>query len=61
MHIYSFIQSYLATFEARAQRGAGLAEYALLLVLIAVACIAALNGLAGAIQGAYANISGALN
>lgn len=61
MQLFTFVQSYLATFEARSERGAGLAEYALLLVIIAVACLAALGALSGAIQGAYAQITAALN
>lgn len=61
MQLFTFIQSFLATQEARSERGAGLAEYALLLVIIAVACLTALGTLSTAIQGAYGSISGALN
>lgn len=40
--------------------GAGLAEYALLLLLIALACIGALTALAPSISGIYNQVSGLL-
>lgn len=43
------------------ERGAGLAEYGLLLLLILVTCIAALNGLAGALTGALGTAAGMFN
>ena len=39
------------------EEGAGLAEYALLLVLIAVVCIAALTALGGSIAGVFNSIA----
>jgi Flp pilus assembly pilin Flp len=40
------------------ERGAGLAEYSLLLLLIAMVCIAALTTLGGAIAAALTNAAG---
>ena len=42
------------------EEGAGLAEYALLLVLIAVVCIATLTALGGSISGVFTTISDAI-
>ena len=39
-------------------RGAGLAEYALLLLLIAIVCVGALTGLGGTISGAFNQANG---
>lgn len=61
MQLFTFIQSYIATHEARAERGAGLAEYGLLLVLVAVACVGTLTTLGTTISGAFSNITGSLN
>ena len=44
-----------------AERGAGMAEYALLLVLIAVALIAGFQGLATGISTAVSGVASALN
>jgi pilus assembly protein Flp/PilA len=41
----------------REEDGAGLAEYALLLVLIAVVCIVALTALGGSISSVFTEIS----
>lgn len=61
MNMIAYIQSWIsAKAKNEGERGAGLAEYALLLVLIAVACITAMTALSGAIQGAYGQITAAL-
>ncbi len=52
--ILAFVQSHLATQE---ERGAGLAEYALLLFLIALASIAILTTLGGTIAGVFTAIN----
>jgi Flp pilus assembly pilin Flp len=44
----------------REEDGQDLTEYALLLALIAVATVAAINGLAGAISPAFASATAAL-
>lgn len=46
--------------RALAERGAGLAEYGLLLALIAIACITALTTLGSTIASYLTSISGAL-
>ena len=46
-----------AKLNVKTDRGAGLAEYALLLVLIAVACIVSLTALKTSIVGAFTKIS----
>lgn len=43
------------------EEGAGLAEYALLLFLIAVVCVAALTALGTTISTVFTNITGSLN
>lgn len=50
-----------ATTALKRDEGAGLAEYALLLVLIAVVCVGAITTLGTTIQGVFQNISGSLN
>ena len=61
MNITTFIQSWLSTkAQADGERGAGLAEYALLLFLIAVACVAALTTLGTTISGVFNDIVGSL-
>lgn len=59
MNKMTVIQAWL-TAKAEEDRGAGLAEYALLLFLIAVACLGALGALSGAIQNVYNQVAGAL-
>ncbi len=54
--LFAYIQSSAAT----AQRGAGMAEYALLLALVAVALIGGFQGLATAIGGALTAVVNAL-
>lgn len=52
MHILFVVQQWFES-KLEEERGAGLAEYALLLALIAVVAIPALLALGGAINGAY--------
>jgi pilus assembly protein Flp/PilA len=59
MNIITFVQSWLSA-KANSERGAGLAEYALLLALIAVVCVAALTALGAAISGTLTAITGSL-
>ncbi|MGI9579044.1 MAG: Flp family type IVb pilin [Microthrixaceae bacterium] len=46
---FQFIKAWLSA-QARTERGASLVEYALLVALIAVACIAAMTFLKGGIE-----------
>jgi len=59
MNKMTVIQAWL-TAKAEEDRGAGLAEYALLLFLIAVTALAALGALGDAIVDVYTQITGAL-
>lgn len=59
MNTLTIVQAWLAA-KTDDERGAGLAEYALLLFLIAIACIGALQGLTGAITGVYGQVANAL-
>lgn len=47
--------------EQQTDRGASLVEYALLLALLAVVCIAALTALGGTTSGSYSEITSLLN
>jgi pilus assembly protein Flp/PilA len=49
---YEFIKAWLSA-QARSERGASLVEYALLVALIAVACIAAMTFLRGGVQNKF--------
>ena len=51
---------YFEGLVARAQRGQGLAEYALILALIAVLCIAAVMFLGGQIQAILSAVGNAI-
>ena len=61
MNMITFIQSWLSTkAKAESDRGAGLAEYALLGFLIALACVAALTTLGTTISGVFNTITTSL-
>jgi pilus assembly protein Flp/PilA len=45
---------------ARNEEGQGLAEYGLILALVAVVCIGALSALAGGISGTLGTVTGSL-
>ena len=47
-------------FKHRDEEGQGLAEYGLILALVAVVCIGALSGLAGGINGTLGSVTGKL-
>ena len=47
-------------FRVRKEEGQGLAEYGLILALIAVVCIAALTALGGGIAGTLGTVTGSL-
>ncbi|MDH3300501.1 MAG: Flp family type IVb pilin [Acidimicrobiia bacterium] len=47
--------------NAKNEKGAALAEYGLLVALIAVVCIGAITLLGGNIAAAFNNIAGAIN
>ncbi len=49
-----------ARFILRSEKGQGLAEYALILVLISIAAIAVMPGLGDAIEAAFTAIANAL-
>lgn len=54
--LYSYMQAVRAT-AGTDERGAGLAEYALLLVLIAVACVLAITALGDTIFAVFNEIT----
>jgi pilus assembly protein Flp/PilA len=58
--LYTFVQTWL---EARRDddRGASLVEYALLVALIAVVCIAAISLLGGSAADKFSTVSNSLN
>jgi pilus assembly protein Flp/PilA len=56
---YEFIKAWLNA-QARSERGASLVEYALLVALIAVACIAAMTFLSGGINNKFSEGASAL-
>ena len=58
MTILTALQTWIAA--AKREKGAGLAEYALLLALIAILCIAALGTLQTAISTTLTTIAGSL-
>lgn len=62
--IMSKLQNWAANkviaFKHRDEEGQGLAEYGLILALVAVVCIAALSGLAGGISGTLGSVTGSL-
>lgn len=58
MYFLNFLQ-WIST-KTKSERGAGLAEYALLLALIAIACLTALTTLGGKIASVLTSISGQL-
>lgn len=57
---FQYIRAWL-TAQARTERGASLVEYALLVALIAVACIAAMQFLRGGIQNKFNEAGSELN
>ncbi len=58
LHI-EFIKAW-ATAQAKTERGASLVEYALLVALIAVVCIAAVSALGGAASDKFSEVGSAV-
>jgi len=56
---FEFISAWL-TSKARTERGASLVEYALLVALIAVVCIAAVTALGGKARSNFSSVSNAI-
>lgn len=56
---YEFVKAWL-TAQTRSERGASLVEYALLVALIAVACIAAMQFLKGGIESNFSEAGSSL-
>lgn len=56
---YEFLKSYLAA-KADTERGASLVEYALLVALIAVVCIAAVTALGGSASSKFTTVESSI-
>lgn len=54
LFLYTYLQTYLNQFKS--EEGQGMAEYALIIALIAVALVLALNALTGGISGTFDDI-----
>jgi pilus assembly protein Flp/PilA len=64
LKLYTFVQdkwTSLKKFFTRKEEGASLVEYALLVALIAVACILAITALGGSIRGLFQGLSTTLS
>lgn len=55
--IHNWAVTKVAKFQGRDEEGQGLAEYGLILALIAVVCVAALQGLAGGIGSTLGSVT----
>ena len=60
MMTYTFLKTWIMA-QAKTERGASLVEYALLVALIAVACIAAIGALAGGANKTFSGVASSLN
>lgn len=58
---YQFISSYVQARFADDERGASLVEYALLVALIAVVCIAAIGFLGGSAKEQFSSVADAVD
>lgn len=56
---FEFISAYLSS-KAKTERGASLVEYALLVALIAVVCIAAVTQLGKGASSKFSSVTGAI-
>ncbi len=65
MDLVRYFQTYIAPFIrahfGRSERGASLVEYALLVALIAVVCIAAVKFLGSEAKGTFNNVGSSIN
>lgn len=59
MTTYTFVAEWLKS-RTKTERGASLVEYALLVALIAVACIIAVKALSGGVQRTFNSTAGSL-
>jgi pilus assembly protein Flp/PilA len=57
LYLFSLLNAYTAMFDR--EEGQGMAEYALIIALVAVALVMALGGLKGGIDGVFSDIVGA--
>jgi Flp pilus assembly pilin Flp len=55
-----WVQSAFANFDLRDEEGQTLVEYALIMVLVAIALTAALTALSGGISGSFTKVTNAL-
>jgi pilus assembly protein Flp/PilA len=58
--LQSWASKQVIALKHRDEEGQGLAEYGLILALVAVVCIGALTGLAGGINGVLGSVTGSL-
>ena len=58
--MYEYIRQYLEYLAARHQRGQGLVEYALIIVLVAVVSITILTTLGTSVSSVFSRANGAL-
>ena len=59
--LYTLVQTWLDARVSETDRGASLVEYALLVALIAVVCIAAITLLGGSAADKFSTVSNSLN
>jgi len=55
-----YVKALIALYTAEEREGQGLVEYALIIALIAIVCIAALTALGGKVVSTLGNIAGSL-
>jgi len=60
LYIAALISSYAATFTGEKEEGQGLVEYALIIVLVSIAAIAAMRLLGTGIGGVFTSITASL-
>ena len=60
MMTFTFLKTWILA-QAKTERGASLVEYALLVALIAVACIAAIGALAGGAKDTFNEVGSSLS
>ena len=60
LNLYVYLETLRSRIVEKAEEGQGLAEYGLILALVAVVAIAALTGLGGAIKNTLGSVTNAL-